>query len=125
MSTWLIDSKRNGPEIEMSTNMQIANTIIEQLGGKGRLCAMTGAKDFVALERGLSFGVGKNAKGVNKVIIRLTDADLYDVEFGRVRTVKGMPTYKVLDSTEGAYADMLMDLFEQATGMYLTFAPRH
>ena len=105
-------------------NMQIAQTIAQQLGGFARLKTMTGAKDFVAIERGLQFGVGKNAKNVNKVIIRLTGDDLYDVEFGRVRSVKGMPTYTVLDKTEGAYNDMLMDLFEAATGMYLTLAPR-
>jgi hypothetical protein len=104
----------------LSKNQQIAAVIIQQLGGKGRLAAMTGAKDFLAIENGLQFGVGKNAAGVNKVRIVLVTGDLYDVEFGTVRRVKGVPTYKVLDETKGAYADMLKPLFEKATGMYLT-----
>ena len=101
--------------------MQIANTIIQQLGGPGRLKMMTGAKDFTAIDGGVQFGIGRNAAGVNKMIVKLTAQDLYDVEFGAVRRVKGMPTYKVLDRTEGAYADMLKSLFERATGMYLSF----
>jgi hypothetical protein len=104
----------------MTRNQEIAAVIVQQLGGMGRLCAMTGAKDFVAIENGVSFGIGKNAKGVNKVRIVLTAQDLYDVEFGAVRTVKLMPTYKVKSSTEGVYCDMLKAAFEAATGMYLT-----
>ncbi len=109
----------------MTRNQEIASVILQQLGGQGRLCAMTGAKDFVAIENGLQFGIGKNAKGVNKVRIVLNGDDLYDVEFGVCRRVKGVMGYKVLAATEGAYNDMLMDLFEQATGMYLTLVPRH
>jgi len=101
----------------MATNKEIASTIIAQLGGQGRLSAMTGAKSFVAIEKGLQFKIGKNAKNVNTVRIVLTDADTYDVEFGAARGMK----YTVKDSTQGAYADMLKPLFEAATGMYLTF----
>lgn len=101
--------------------IEVANTIIQQFGGPGRLKAMAGCKDFMSLENGVKFGIGKNAAGINKCIVRLTDADLYDVEFGVVRRVKGVPTYKIVDKTEGAYADMLKSLFERATGMYLTF----
>jgi hypothetical protein len=108
-------------ELTREQRMEIANTIIQQLGGPGRLKAMAGCKDFMALDSGVSFGIGRNAAGINKCIVRLTEADLYDVEFGVVRRVKGVPTYKVVDKTEGAYADILKGLFERATGMYLTF----
>lgn len=104
----------------MTRNQEIAQVILQQLGGMNKLAVMTGAKDFLAIENGVQFNIGKNAKGVNKVIIKLTAQDLYDVEFGVVRRVKGVPTYKVLDKTEGAYCDMLKALFEKATGMYLT-----
>ena len=99
----------------------IAQTILSQLGGSGRLVAMTGAKNFCSHPEGaLSFKIGRNAKGVNYCKITLTSDDLYTVEFKRV-TVK-----KITDkgTTEGAYNDMLIDLFESATGMYLTLMPR-
>lgn len=109
------------PEQARAQRMQVAETIIQQLGGSGRLKAMAGCKDFMSIENGVQFGIGRNVAGINKCIVRLTEADLYDVEFGVVRRVKGVPTYKVVDKTEGAYADMLKGLFERATGMYLTF----
>ena len=99
------------------TQKEIAATILSQLGGAGRLVAMTGAKNFCSHPEGaLSFKIGRNAKGVNYCKITLTSDDLYTVEFKRV-TVK-----KITDkgTTVGAYNDMLHDLFEQATGMYLT-----
>jgi hypothetical protein len=104
----------------MTRNQEIAKVILQQMGGMNRLAVMTGAKDFIAIENGVQFSIGRNAKGVNKVIIKLNGQDLYDVEFGAVRRIKGMPAYKMLDRTEGAYCDMLKPLFEAATGMYLT-----
>jgi hypothetical protein len=100
----------------MATNKEIASTIIAQLGGQGRLSAMTGANSFVAIEKGLQFKIGKNAKNVNTVRIILTEQDLYNVEFGAARGMK----YTVKYSTQGAYVDMLKPLFEAATGLYLT-----
>ena len=108
-------------ETTREQRMQVADTIIAQFGGARRLSTMCGCKDFMAIESGVQFGIGSNAKGVNKVVVKLTAADLYDVEFGAVRRVKGVLTFKVLDRTEGAYAEMLPELFERATGMYLTF----
>ena len=35
--------------------MEIANTIIRQMGGAGRLGAMIGAKNFLALNSGVRF----------------------------------------------------------------------
>lgn len=103
------------------TNMTIANTILKQLGGTGRLNAMTGAKNFVAIENGVQFKIGRNSKSINTVVVRLNGKDLYDVEFGRVRKVKGLPTYKIVNEINDAYNDMLVELFESNTGMYLTF----
>jgi len=99
------------------TNVEIANTILKQLGGTGRLNAMTGAKNFVAIENGVQFKIGRNSKSINTVIIRLNGRDLYDVEFGRTRKYE----FKVVNRIEDAYNDMLKDLFEENTGMYLTF----
>jgi hypothetical protein len=110
-------------EYTKEERMQIANTIIQQLGGPGRLTAMAGCKDFTAIDAGVQFGIGRNAAGINKAIIKLRADDTYDVEFGTVRMNRKTfeCTWTVKDKTEGAYADMLKSLFERATGMYLTF----
>ena len=99
------------------TNVEIANTILKQMGGTGRLNAMTGAKDFVAIDNGVQFKIGRNSKSINTIVIRLNGRDLYDVEFGRVRKYE----YKVVNKYDDVYNDMLKDLFEENTGMYLTF----
>ncbi len=98
-------------------NMSIANEIIRQMGGTGRLNAMTGAKHFIAIENGIQFKIGRNAKSVNTVRIVLNGMDLYDVEYGRTH---GM-NYKIKASSEGIYNDMLKADFERETGMYLSF----
>lgn len=52
------------------TNMEIAETILIQLGGK-RFIAFTGAKNFTAIKNGLQFNLPKNACKVNCVQITL------------------------------------------------------
>jgi len=101
----------------MKQAINIAETIAAQLGGTRRLSMMVGAKNFVALESGLTFKLGKGAKdGITHCTVELTADDLYTVRFQRVYGAK--VTDKV--TTEGAYADMLVDLFESATGFYLS-----
>ena len=101
-------------------NKEIAQTIISQLGG-GKLVAMTGAKNFVAIENGVQFKIGRNAKSINTVIVRLNSMDTYDIEYGRVAKKKGVPTYTVKTTELNIYNDMLKESFESNTGMYLTF----
>jgi hypothetical protein len=95
------------------SDMQIAETILAQLGGR-RFTSMTGAKDIYAIKSGVQFKVGRNCKGVNKVRITLNAADTYDMQFLFVR---GM-TVKVKSSTEGIYADQLQVAFTEHTGLY-------
>jgi hypothetical protein len=97
-----------------SRNKEIAQTILQQLGGAGRLRMMTGAYNFIAIEYGVSFRI-KNPRA-NFIKITLTPMDLYDLEIGRVRGT----TYKVIAKHEGVYNDMLKPLIEKATGMYLS-----
>lgn len=105
-------------EYTRDEQQEIAGTILRQLAGStGRLVAMTGAKNFCSHpEGGVSFRIGRNSKGVNYVKITLTADDLYTVEFKRIHGTK------ITDkgTTEGAYCDMLGDLFEKSTGMYLS-----
>lgn len=103
-------------------NQQIAQTILDQLGGKNRIVAMTGAKDFVAIDRGVQFSFSKGIAGINKVIIRLTPADLYDIEFGSVRKNRTthMPEYTRRALHDGIYAENIKRIFEKATGLFLS-----
>lgn len=97
--------------------MEIAKTILDQFGGIGRLVTMTGAKNFTALPNGVQFSVGKGSK-TNKVVVKLTADDLYDVTFYKIRGT----SIKVVSHNEGVYNDDLKPLFERVTGFYLTLA---
>lgn len=99
---------------QLTESQRIASTILQQLGGMNRLRIMTGAYNFLALDKGVSFRI-KNPKA-NYIKITLTSADLYDLEIGRVRG----GTYKVVYSIEGIYYDQLKGLIEEHTGMYLS-----
>ena len=111
--------------------MEIANTIIKQMGGSRRLSAMVGAKNFLALNAGVRFDFKMNTK-INRCEIALNDMDLYDVKFfkickitGREKTIEAMDkkiakSHTVVNSTEGTYADMLNQIFETTTGLRLS-----
>ena len=104
-------------------NVQIANTILDQMGGTGRIAAMTGAKNFTAIDNGVRFTIGRNSKSINTVTITLNAMDLYDVEYSRIAKKRGTYEYvnTVKATDEGIYNDMLKASFEKATGMYLSF----
>jgi len=106
----------------MTRNQEIAQEILAQLGG-GRFKAMTGAKDFVAIENGLQMKIGRGAKkSISIVRIVLNDRDTYDVEFGKVSRKKdkqlgiSIPTYVKVAEHDGLYFDMLQDTFTEVTG---------
>ena len=87
-------------------------TILKQLGGN-RFVAMTGAKNLGTSGKDLSFSIGRNAKKVTHVHIKLTSMDLYDVEFINMRGAKR----KVIKKVKGVYGDMLPKIFKKYTGM--------
>jgi hypothetical protein len=101
--------------------MQVAQTILQQLGGAGRLSAMIGARNFVAYHDALSFTFAARGRdGIRAVRVILTPADLYTVEFIKV----GRPTSAyigrhVVETVEYVYADMLRATIEQRTGLAL------
>ena len=94
--------------------MTTAQTILAQLGGN-RFCAMTGAKDFIGLPRGLMFALPLRmcANKANKVRIELDDSDTYKVEFFNIRgtTVKPISTHELV------YADRLAQTISDQTGL--------
>ena len=95
--------------------MEIAKTILQQLGGSGRLAMMTGANNFVALKNGVTFKI-KNRK-VNFIKITLNSRDLYDVYFYKLVGTN----LKLISEHNDIYFDELIPLFEKETGMYLSF----
>lgn len=95
--------------------MQIAQTILQQLGGQ-RFKVMTGAKDFTATERGLVFRVpgSMTREGINHVEITLTPRDEYRID---CRKIRGTKVAKVTDA-DGVYCDNLQAVFTRLTGLY-------
>ena len=93
---------------------RIAKEIITQLGGMGKMTAMTGAYNFVSSPNGVSFRI-KNPKA-NYIKIILNGMDLYDLEVWRIRGDK----YTIVADEKGLYFDMLKPAIEKATGMYLS-----
>jgi hypothetical protein len=104
--------------MKYSNGGEVARTILSQLGGAGKLVAMTGAYNFVDLGNGLSFKI-KNAKS-NFIKITHTSLDLYNIEIGRIRG----NTYKVVAEAQNLYADQLKPFIEKTTGMYLSLFAR-
>lgn len=99
------------------TNREIAQTILQQLGGP-RIAIMIGAKGkrgFLAIENGLQFGFGSNNQ-MNTCRIVLNSKDLYDVEFWKI----GKTAKKVREFND-VYDEMLVEIFESTTGLYLHF----
>lgn len=96
---------------------QIATTILNQIGGKGRVSSMIGARDFVAIEQGLRFKFTARARNrINCVDIRLDASDTYDVTFARVWSFGS----ECIRSNRGVHADQLRAVIEQATGLALS-----
>jgi hypothetical protein len=104
---------------ENPTDMSIAHTILQQMGGTSRLGAMVGARNFVALENGVQFSIGSGAKNrINKVVVALEPDDTYTMQFWQIRG----NLMKMVSEHDGVYAESLRPVFESATGMYLSFA---
>ena len=96
--------------------MEIAQTIIDQLGGK-RFIAMTGARAIYALDSGVQFGLpgsgGFTKHGINRVRIILEPSDTYTVKFFKIRGMK--KTHEIEYSN--VYDDNLQSVFREATGL--------
>ena len=113
-------------------NKEIAATILQQLGGH-RFIAFTGANDFLAIDNGLRFKIGRNASKANRIEITLNGCDLYDMRFikhrpfsikidhtkGEVKTIEEKST--TVKEYNDIYCDQLEELFTEATGLYTHF----
>ena len=114
------------------TNKEIATTILQQLGGK-RFIVFTGAKDFLAIDNGLRFKIGRNTSKTNRIEITLNGADLYDMRFikyrpfsikvdhkkGEVKTIE--EKIETIKEFNDVYFDQLQELFTDVTGLITHF----
>lgn len=102
----------------MTSNQEIAETILKHLGGQRSLHVMTGAKNFVAIDRGVRFQINSRLSrpNISHFEIRLNLSDLYDV---KLILVRGRNT-KEVTSSKDIYADDLRDFIERHTGLVLT-----
>ena len=94
--------------------MQIAQTILAQLGGN-RFIAMTGAKNLVDIGNGLQFKLPANfaKSGINLVSVKLEPSDTYTVDFFKFRGLNLTP----IESASHVFADELRGLFTATTGL--------
>lgn len=94
--------------------LTVANTILAQLGGN-RFRAMTGAKDFVGCETGLTFKLPKIYNGISHVNVTLDCNDLYCVTFTKWNARK--LDFHIVARHTDIYGDMLQELFTNETGL--------
>lgn len=100
-------------------NQEIANQIIQQLGGQIKLHLMTGAKDFGFSNESVSFKIGRNASKSNLVQIKYNSgSDLYTVLFQNF----SMKTLQIKTLSEVSELDVeqMRRHFENFTGLKLT-----
>lgn len=99
--------------------IQVAQEILNQLGGN-KFKMMTGAKEIYATERGLQMKIGRNAAGINKVVIELNQYDLYDMKFLKVSISKKTwdCTVTTVAQYNSIYGDVMRELFTVETGLY-------
>jgi hypothetical protein len=99
------------------TNLTVANTILEQLGGR-RFIAMTGSWSFTGDTNSLSFRLGKNPKGHRFCKVVLDESDTYTVDFFNIDIRKPVgEMITKLSRVCGVYADGLRQTFEIQTGL--------
>ena len=95
---------------------QVADTILLQMGGAGRLGAMIGARGFVSGPDSLQFMFSGYRK-FNRCKVALSGDNTYTLGFYRYNAWLSKPLeYEV----KGLHFDQLKTEFEEATGLYLT-----
>lgn len=95
---------------DTNSRIEVANVIVRQLGG-GKFKMMTGAKDFIAIDKGVQFMIPRS-NNVRKVRVTL-DGDLYRMEFYSIRGID----VKLVHACQGIYADHLQWHFTEVTGL--------
>jgi hypothetical protein len=106
------------------TDMTVANTILEQLGGR-MFVTMTGAKEMIGSDNSLTMRVNgryNSAVRVNLFRVILDANDTYTVKAMFLSLSTGKLTL-VAESSD-IYCDGLQDAFERMTGLFTTLHRR-
>lgn len=100
------------------TDLIVAKTILEQLGGN-RFIVMTGAKKLIGSPDTLTFSLPKDLtkNRINRCSIKLEPSDTYKVTFYRQHGVKR----QVINEVSDVYCDALITVFENETGLLTHF----
>jgi hypothetical protein len=103
--------------MKIASCQSVAEAILAQLGGN-RFIAMTGAKEFVAIETGLRFKLprGTAQNGINCVEIRLS-GDEYAVHFLKLHRSPTQDPAKI-QVRDQVQAEELQAAFQRATGLH-------
>lgn len=102
----------------MSSNQEIAKTILAQLGGN-KFAAMTGARSFSSGNRSLGMRLPRTPKGCfTGLRIELTDMDDYRLVFLKQAGSFAKGDFRIVEhEVTGIYCENLADAFEDATGL--------
>ena len=105
--------------LEKQSASQVANTIVQQLGGSRKLQMFIGLKQILTASNAVTlvFPKPKHRGAVNRVRITLNGKELYDMEFIRTHGRSA----KVVSEFNDVYAEDLRDRFEEGTGLYIRF----
>lgn len=102
-------------EIERRTErLRVAQTIREQIGGN-KFIVMTGAKNMMVENHGLSFRLPSNfaKNGINHVQIHLNASDYYDMTFSKLRA----GNLKQISEVKDVDCYTLQSVFTEQTGL--------
>lgn len=106
-------NERKGLKMESLNGKQIADTILQQLGGN-KFITMTGAKDLAFDKDGsLTFKIGRNCASINAVKVELNGSDLYKMTFMRIRKMN----VSIVDQKDDVFCEQLQSIFTEVTGM--------
>ncbi len=94
--------------------MEIANTILAQLGGN-KFIAMTGSKNFIASKQSLTMTLTKNKVKAKYLRIVLEVNDTYSMTFF---TLNRNHDSVVKSEYKDVYFDQLQSIFTEVTGLY-------
>lgn len=97
--------------------VQIANTILAQMGGQGRLVAMINIRNLVALDSGLQFHFSGSRKAT-VARVELEANDTYTLKL--YKPTMRPSSWEPVNTIPGLYADKLIEVFERETGVRLS-----
>lgn len=112
------------PMSDNARAIEIAGTIARQIGGGAFVMMGTPKGSKLAHNDGsLQFDIRGAKRGINRIIVRLTPADLYDIEFWKIPGMRGMLAGREpvkVSVSSGVYCDQLRPAIESETGLYLS-----